>query len=110
MTSPNFSCNFIVVGLSVGINGIQVFEHAADYLPALLSYGATIASWTHVALVYSNNQVCTAAKVELVPIEVGLLVRERRPCRHRSAEHEEWILLSGHSWHRNVWSLRRRDG
>lgn len=43
-------------GISVGINGISVFEHSAEYLPSLLVHDTTIAGWTHVAVVYSNKQ------------------------------------------------------
>ena len=43
-------------GVSVGTNGVSVFEHSASYLPSLLVYNATIAGWTHIAVVYSNRQ------------------------------------------------------
>jgi autotransporter-associated beta strand protein len=43
-------------GLSIGTNGISVFEHASNYLPSLLVYSNAIPGWTHVALVYSNRQ------------------------------------------------------
>ena len=44
------------VGVSVGTNGVSVYEHAGGYLPALLVYEGPIAGWTHVAVVYENNQ------------------------------------------------------
>ena len=43
-------------GVSVGTNGISVLEHAAGYLPSLLSYTNPIVGWTHIAVVYSNKQ------------------------------------------------------
>jgi len=43
-------------GLSVGSNGVSVFEHAADYLPSVLVYSNAISGWTHVALVYDIHQ------------------------------------------------------
>src|ERR1051326_1909491 len=43
-------------GGSVGTNGVSVFEHGSAYLPALLVYDAVITNWTHVAVVYSNQQ------------------------------------------------------
>src|ERR1051326_2278244 len=43
-------------GVSVGTNGVSVFEHGSAYLPALLVYDAVITNWTHVAVVYSNQQ------------------------------------------------------
>lgn len=42
-------------GLSIGTNGISVFEHAANYLPSLLVHSEAVTGWTHVALVYSNR-------------------------------------------------------
>ncbi|WP_020534061.1 LamG-like jellyroll fold domain-containing protein [Lewinella cohaerens] len=43
-------------GISIGTNGIQVFEHADNYLPALASYSAAISGWNHVAIVYTAKQ------------------------------------------------------
>ena len=44
------------VGVSVGTNGISVFEHAADYLPSRVVWDAALTNWTHVAVVYNNKQ------------------------------------------------------
>ncbi|HOB98029.1 MAG TPA: PA14 domain-containing protein, partial [Verrucomicrobiota bacterium] len=44
------------VGVSVGINGISVFEHAGNYMPSPLVHAAPIPGWTHVAVVYENKQ------------------------------------------------------
>ncbi len=43
-------------GVSVGINGVSVFEHAFAYLPSLLVYDGPIVGWTHIAVVYQNQQ------------------------------------------------------
>lgn len=43
-------------GVSVGTNGICVFEHAGGYLPALLVHPVTISDWTRVTVVYTNKQ------------------------------------------------------
>ena len=42
-------------GLSVGVNGISVFEHSASNLPSTLVYDTSINGWTHIALVYENK-------------------------------------------------------
>src|SRR5690606_27116359 len=42
-------------GVSVGTNGVSVFEHAPGYVPSLLVHAATITDWTHVAVVYNNK-------------------------------------------------------
>jgi hypothetical protein len=44
------------VGVSVGTNGVSVFEHAADYMPSPLVHPVAITQWTHVAVVYANKQ------------------------------------------------------
>jgi hypothetical protein len=43
-------------GVSVGTNGISVYEHSDSYMPALLVHQAPISGWTHVAVVYENKQ------------------------------------------------------
>src|SRR5215471_2375658 len=55
---PNFggSAGPAGAGVSVGTNGVSVFEHGADYLPSLLVYEGAISGWTHVAVVYANRQ------------------------------------------------------
>lgn len=42
-------------GVSVGTNGIGVFEHSADYLPSPLVFVGTFTDWQHIAVVYSNR-------------------------------------------------------
>ena len=45
------------MGVSLGVNGISVYEHGSSYLPALLVYEATLSTnWHHIAIVYSNKQ------------------------------------------------------
>ncbi|MBL8028379.1 MAG: family 43 glycosylhydrolase [Fibrobacteres bacterium] len=44
------------VGLSVGTNGISVFEHSNSYMPSLLVFDTVITEWTHITLVYVNRQ------------------------------------------------------
>lgn len=45
-------------GVSVGTNGIAIFEHADNYMPARLVYYTSISSsvWTHIAVVYTNKK------------------------------------------------------
>lgn len=43
-------------GVSVGTNGISVFEHTEFFLPSPLVYNAPIRDWTHVAVVYAAGQ------------------------------------------------------
>ncbi|MEZ5614910.1 MAG: LamG domain-containing protein [Rhodocyclaceae bacterium] len=44
------------VGVSVGTNGVSVYEHAASYMPALLVWSGALSGWTHVAVVYQARQ------------------------------------------------------
>lgn len=43
------------VGVSVGTNGVSVYEHAAAYMPPLLVHPAALNDWVHIAIVYSNK-------------------------------------------------------
>lgn len=47
--------NVAGMGVSVGTNGIIVWEHSTNYLPPLLVYKTAISNWIHVAIVYSNK-------------------------------------------------------
>ena len=42
-------------GISVGTNGISVFEHGDNYLPSLLVYDVPLTGWDHVVVVYENK-------------------------------------------------------
>lgn len=42
-------------GVSVGTDGVSVFEHASGYLPSPLVWNVALTGWTHVAVVYSNR-------------------------------------------------------
>jgi YD repeat-containing protein len=43
-------------GISVGTNGVSVYEHSYGYMPAVLVHQATLTGWTHVTVVYQNKQ------------------------------------------------------
>lgn len=44
-------------GVSVGTNGVSVYEHGNAYMPALAVYNGYIGiEWTHIAVVYSEKQ------------------------------------------------------
>jgi RHS repeat-associated protein len=43
------------MGISVGTNGVSVYEHSDGYMPALLVWQGSITTWTHVAVVYTNR-------------------------------------------------------
>lgn len=44
------------MGISVGTNGISVYEHTSNYMPAVLVWPGTLMGWTHIAVVYQNRQ------------------------------------------------------
>lgn len=46
------------MGVSLGSNAIQVYEHRGCYMPCLLSYsgGLIQSGWNHIAIVYTNKQ------------------------------------------------------
>jgi hypothetical protein len=41
-------------GVSVGTNGVSLYEHSANYLARICGYGAAFTNWIHVAVTYSN--------------------------------------------------------
>ncbi|HEV3447697.1 MAG TPA: LamG-like jellyroll fold domain-containing protein [Gemmataceae bacterium] len=43
-------------GISVGTNGVGVFEHTHDNLPCVLVHDTPIKDWTHLAVVYEKGQ------------------------------------------------------
>lgn len=58
------------VGVSVGTNGITVYEHANGYMPASLVWSGEVKQWTHLAVVY--NQGRPALYVNGVLVKTGL--------------------------------------
>ncbi|HEY9690604.1 MAG TPA: Calx-beta domain-containing protein [Oculatellaceae cyanobacterium] len=42
-------------GVSVGTNGISVFEHSAGYIPSPLVYKGSLLGWNHIAVIYQNK-------------------------------------------------------
>lgn len=42
-------------GVSVGTNGVSVFEYGNTFLPSLLVFNTPLTAWTHVAVVCSNK-------------------------------------------------------
>lgn len=44
------------VGISVGANGVAVYEHSDFYLAPLLVYAHSLTTWTHIAVIYDKKQ------------------------------------------------------
>jgi hypothetical protein len=42
-------------GVSVGTNGVSVFEHAGAHMPSLLVHEAALSGWVHVAVVFERR-------------------------------------------------------
>jgi glycosyltransferase involved in cell wall biosynthesis len=57
IVGPSFSQNRneVGIGISVGTNGISVYEHTVDHLPAVLVHPILITDWIHIALVYQDK-------------------------------------------------------
>lgn len=53
-----WSEKYVGLGISAGTNGISVYEHASDYMPAVLVWEGAVTGWTHVVVLYQNKQ-CT---------------------------------------------------
>lgn len=43
------------LGLALGKNGLMVINHAAAYMPVLLSYPADLSGWNHYVIVFSGQ-------------------------------------------------------
>ncbi|MCC7375926.1 MAG: hypothetical protein IT581_14810 [Verrucomicrobiales bacterium] len=78
------SADYVGVGLSVGTNGVGVFEHGDSRIYSPLVYSADLSGWHHYAIVYSNSTpalyidgvaVATGLKGSSVPIPSTALVR-----------------------------------
>jgi hypothetical protein len=44
------------VGISVGTNGVSIYEHAAKHMPAKIVWKSTLSTWTHLAVVYRDKK------------------------------------------------------
>ncbi len=51
-----FGAGHVGAGLSIGTNGISVFEHADAHFPSPLVHPAAVRGWTHVAVVYADRE------------------------------------------------------
>ena len=81
-------------GVSVGTNGISVFEQAPSYMPSLLVYNATISGWTHIAVVYVNRQ--PTLYVNGVAVQTGLTSgRSSSPSTPLGEENSGYGFYSG---------------
>jgi len=54
--TSSYGVGHVGAGISVGNNGVSVFEHMDFYLSSLLVHDTPISGWTHVAVVYHNKQ------------------------------------------------------
>jgi RHS repeat-associated protein len=43
------------MGISVGTNGVSVYENADSYMPPLLVWPGSVTGWHHIAVVYNNK-------------------------------------------------------
>ena len=52
----SFGSGHAGAGISIGTNGITVFEHGAFYIPSPLVFNTALSGWNHMAVVYTNNR------------------------------------------------------
>ncbi len=52
----SYGANHTGAGISIGTNGVSVFEHADNELYSPLVYSGTVTGWTHLAVVYQGGQ------------------------------------------------------
>lgn len=59
-------------GLSIGTNGVSVYEHSAGYMPPIAVYSSIIdAGWNYVMVVYDNKQ--PSIYLNGVLVHIGLM-------------------------------------
>jgi hypothetical protein len=51
----HFGNNHAGAGISIGTNGVSLFEHADAYFPSPVVHLAALRGWTHVAAVYADR-------------------------------------------------------
>jgi hypothetical protein len=51
-SNPTHAC----AGISVGRNGVCVYEHSGDYFAPLLAHAVPLTNWTHIAVVYRDGE------------------------------------------------------
>lgn len=73
-------------GISIGRNGISVYEHAANFMPAVLVYEAPVQGWTHVAVVYSAGTPSLYVNGLLVRTGVRSAMKHVHPSAGRAAD------------------------
>jgi len=55
-TEPQHTRTAAGVGISLGTNGVSIYEHHGYYLPAVAVYQAVLSGWCMVTVVYNNGQ------------------------------------------------------
>ncbi len=74
------------VGISAGTNGVSVYEHAADHIPATLVYEGEIRGWTHIAVVYRDRQPSLYINGTLVRTGLKSTQQFVHPCAGENAK------------------------
>jgi hypothetical protein len=67
--------NIVGAGVSVGTNGVSVFEHTSDNLYSPIVYDAVLSGWTHIAVVYTDK--VATLYVNGVLVATGVTPRDR---------------------------------
>jgi len=58
LTPQDADINIATAGLSVGTNGVSVYEWASGYLAPTAVYAATLTDYMHICVVYVNKTAC----------------------------------------------------
>ncbi len=90
------------VGMSIGTNGISVYEHAGSYMPAVSVYNGSIGSgWNHVMVVVSNR----VSKIYLngALVHTGLTTNRTTLLAPSAIGTSSYTSLSGSMDEVNIW-------
>ena len=92
-------------GISVGTNGVSVYEHAYGYVSPLLVWSGNLTTWTHVAVVYTNKVPSLYINGQWVKTGLTGIKAIVRPCTTIGGGH--FGYFRGSVDEVRIWSLAR---
>jgi len=89
-----------VAGISIGTNGVSVYEHWSGNITPLLVWSGAINGWTHIAVVYTNKQ--PSLYVNGVLVRTGLTSGRTNICPSTLLGGWGTNIGSGYGWYQGA--------
>jgi len=97
------------MGISVGINGISVYEHDTNYVPALAVYQGDLGTdWNCVTVTYSNKQ--PRIYLNGILVRTGLVSPKKNVFAPRQLGGRSWGYFEGRVRAVHIWDRALSDG